>query len=86
MATFAEDPLERGQSRPSRQLVDVARKYTHDPGGRVVVVDSRGTSILDTASTAGRSFASRPEFRSTLGQPSHDRHRHPPFGDTRHRI
>ena len=68
MATFAEDPLERGQSRPSRQLVDVARKYTHDPGGRVVVVDSRGTSILDTASTAGRSFASRPEFRSTLGR------------------
>ena len=70
MATFAEDPLERGQSRPSRQLVDVARKYTHDPGGRVVVVDRRGTSILDTASRRGRSFASRPEFRSTLaGQP-----------------
>jgi signal transduction histidine kinase len=68
MATFAEDPLERGQRRPSAQLLDVARKYTRDPGGRVVVVDRRGTSILDTASAAGRSFASRPEFGATLGR------------------
>jgi signal transduction histidine kinase len=66
MGTFAEDPLERGRRTPSRQLLDVARKYTDDPGGRVVVVDRRGTSILDTASRAGRSFASRPEFRATL--------------------
>ena len=68
MATFAEDPLERGQRRPSAQLLDVARKYTRDPGGRVVVVDRRSISILDTASAAGRSFASRPEFRSTLSR------------------
>lgn len=66
MATFAEDPLERGQKTPSAQLLDVARKYTDDPGGRVVVVDARGRSTLDTASAAGRSFASRPEFRTTL--------------------
>ena len=68
MATFAEDPLERGQRKPSAQLLEVAGKYTRDPGGRVVVVDRRGTSILDTASAAGRSFASRPEFRSTLSR------------------
>jgi signal transduction histidine kinase len=68
MATFAEDPLERAQRKPSAQLLDVAQKYMRDPGGRVVVVDRRGTSILDTASAAGRSFASRPEFRSTLSR------------------
>jgi signal transduction histidine kinase len=66
MATFAEDPLERGLQRPSPQLAGVARNYARDPGGRVVVVDRHGRSILDTASPAGRSFASRPEFRATL--------------------
>jgi signal transduction histidine kinase len=66
MATFAEDPLERGQGKPSPQLVNAARSYTHDPGGRVVVVDRSGRSILDTESRAGRSFANRPEFRSAL--------------------
>jgi signal transduction histidine kinase len=67
MATFAEDPLERGQSRPSSQLQRVADSYTRDPGGRVVVVDRRGRSILDTESAVGRSFANRPEFRAALG-------------------
>jgi signal transduction histidine kinase len=66
MATFAEDPLERGQARASAQLAAVARNYTKDPGGRVVVVDRRGRSILDTAGPAGRSFSSRPEFHATL--------------------
>ena len=71
MATFAEDPLERGQGRPSAQLATAARDYTHDPGGRVVVVDRRGTSILDTAGAVGRSFSSRPELRATLaGRPT----------------
>lgn len=68
MATFAEDPLERGQHRPSPQLLNVARGYARDPGGRVVVVDRRGVSILDTGSAAGRSFASRPEFRAALAR------------------
>ncbi len=71
MATLAEDPLERGQKTPSGQLVRVARKYAGSPGGRTVVVDRRGTSILDTAagSSIGRGFASRPEFAAALGSP-----------------
>jgi signal transduction histidine kinase len=67
MATFAEDPLERGTSQPSAQLQRVAAAYTHNPGGRVVVVDRRGRSILDTESAPGRSFANRPEFLAALG-------------------
>lgn len=66
MAALAEDPLEHGSSAPSAQLAGAARKYTSDPGGRVVVVDRRGISILDTESTSGRSFASRPEFAAAL--------------------
>ncbi len=71
MATFAEDPLERGQRTPSGQLLRVAQRYARSPGGRTVVVDSRGSSILDTAkgSPIGRSFASRPEFAAALGSP-----------------
>jgi len=68
MATFAEDPLERGLKKPSAQLLNAARSYTHDPGGRVVVVDRRGISILDTESPAGRAFASRPEFAAALAK------------------
>jgi len=68
MATLAEDPLEHGSKTPSPQLVNVARKYTSDPGGRVVVVDRRGVSILDTESAPGRGFASRPEFASALAR------------------
>src|SRR5579864_3165650 len=62
MAAMAEDPLEHGSSVPTPQLVNVARRYTSDPGGRVVVVNRRGISVLDTESAPGRSFASRPEF------------------------
>jgi signal transduction histidine kinase len=66
MATFAEDPLERGLSTPSVQLSTAARNYATDPGGRVVVVNGRAVSILDTESAPGRSFASRPEFAAAL--------------------
>ena len=47
-------------------LARVAQSYAHGPGGRVVVVDRRGASILDTSSAAGRTFASRPEIASAL--------------------
>jgi signal transduction histidine kinase len=66
MATSAEDPLERGSKTPSTQLRRLAAQYARNPGGRIVVVDRNGTSILDTESAAGRSFASRPEFRAAL--------------------
>jgi signal transduction histidine kinase len=68
MATSAEDPLERGSKTPSTQLRRLAAQYARNPGGRVVVVDRAGTSILDTESPPGRSFASRPEFAAALSQ------------------
>ncbi len=68
MATFAEDPLERGLTTPSPGLTTAAGRYAQDPGGRVVVVNKRAVSILDTESPPGRSFASRPEFAATLGK------------------
>ena len=70
MATSAEDPLERGSTTPTIQLRRLAAQYARDPGGRVVVVDRTGTSILDTESPAGRSFGSRPEFAAALA-PDH---------------
>ncbi len=66
VATLAEDGLERGGSRPSSALARTAVEYAKDPGGRVVVVDAHGVSLLDTAAAAGRSFASRPEISSAL--------------------
>ena len=66
LATLAEDNLEHGVTAPSVALSRVAQSYGKSPGGRVVVVDRRGTSLLDTASRAGRSFASRPEIASAL--------------------
>jgi signal transduction histidine kinase len=68
MATFAEDSLERGLTSPPAGLIRVARNYQARPGGRVVIVDGRGVSLLDTAPPfpGRRSFASRPEFKSAL--------------------
>jgi signal transduction histidine kinase len=68
MATFAEDTLEHGLTTPPTGLVQVAKRYQQQPGGRVVIVDSSGRALLDTHPPfAGRrSFASRPEFASAL--------------------
>jgi signal transduction histidine kinase len=68
MATFAEDSLERGLTKPPQGLVRIANDYQHQPGGRVVIVDAHGLSLLDTKPPfpGRRSFASRPEFASAL--------------------
>ena len=68
MATFAEDSLERGLTKPPPALVRIARRYQEHPGGRVVIVDANGLSLLDTNPPfpGRRSFASRPEFASAL--------------------
>jgi signal transduction histidine kinase len=71
IATLAEDGLERNIARPSPALTSTAAAYAKNPGGRVVVVDDRGVTLLDTGSRAGRTFASRPEIASSLrGQTS----------------
>jgi signal transduction histidine kinase len=68
MATFAEDPLERGVTTAPAGLVRAAKNYQQTPGGRVVVVNQLGISIVDTLEPIGRkmSTASRPEFAKAL--------------------
>jgi signal transduction histidine kinase len=68
MATFAEDTLERGLETAPPGLVQVAKRYQRNPGGRVVIVDSNGVAVLDTSPPlpGRRSFSSRPEFISAL--------------------
>jgi signal transduction histidine kinase len=66
IATLAEDGLERQVARPTRALMSTAAAYAKSPGGRVVVVDGTGISLLDTGSRTLRRFASRPEIASAL--------------------
>jgi signal transduction histidine kinase len=51
------------------RLEQLARKYRHDTGGRVIVVDSHGRLLVDsnTAAPRPRSYASRPEVARALG-------------------
>ncbi|MGQ0433458.1 MAG: ATP-binding protein [Microthrixaceae bacterium] len=69
LATFAEDSLE-ADAAPSDRLEDLARRYTERTGGRVVVVDADGASIVDSAPLAdgapGRDFSTRPEITTAL--------------------
>jgi signal transduction histidine kinase len=76
LATLAEDGLERGSRAAPPSLARVARTYAAGPGGRVVVVDRRGTSILDTSTPAGRGFATRPEIAAALSGASASGTRH----------
>jgi signal transduction histidine kinase len=68
MATFAEDPLERGSTTALPALVRAADAYRGRTGGRVVVVNKGGVSIVDTLERIGRDMrtASRPEFARAL--------------------
>ena len=65
IASLSEDALERGTT-VSPALADLARRYQHDTGGRVIVVDRRGRAVIDSAATPGADFSSRPEIRSAL--------------------
>jgi signal transduction histidine kinase len=66
IATLAEDGLERNVATPSPALASTATTYAKSPGGRVLVVNDRGVTLLDTGSRRGRTFASRPEVASAL--------------------
>ncbi len=65
MATLAEDALERGAT-PAAAVRRTAKRYGSATGGRVVVVDAAGRSVLDTQAPTPRQFASRPEIRAAL--------------------
>jgi signal transduction histidine kinase len=68
MATFAEDPLERGATNAPAGLVKAARDYRRTRGGRVVVVNRQGISIVDTRDPVGQNMRTvgRPEIAQAL--------------------
>ena len=65
LATLVEDALEQGTPVP-KQVPRIAADYTAHTGGRVLVVDSRGRAIVDSAPTGSRDFSSRPEIARAL--------------------
>jgi signal transduction histidine kinase len=65
IGSLSEDVLERGAPAPSA-LQAVGVRYARDTGGRVVVVDAKGRSLIDSVGTRGGDFSTRPEIRSAL--------------------
>lgn len=68
LTTFAEDLLGGSPGISRASLEEIVTGYEEDTGARVVVVDSEGLSIVDSADPGGssRSFASRPELARAL--------------------
>lgn len=62
VATIYEDDLEAGRTPDPLP----AERYAARTGARVVVVDSRGISVVDTAQSAPRDFSTRPEIATAL--------------------
>ena len=62
LAGYYEEPLEQGAAPDPAP----AQAYARRTGVRVVVVDDKGTSLIDTSGPAGRDFASRPEIAAAL--------------------
>jgi signal transduction histidine kinase len=62
IASIYEDDLEAGRTPdPGPALT-----YTARTGARVVVVDARGVSLIDTEQSAHRDFSTRPEIATAL--------------------
>ena len=66
VGSLSEDVLERGVSAPPA-LEALGARYARDTGGRVVVVDAKGRSVVDSAGTIRGDFSTRPEIRTALG-------------------
>jgi signal transduction histidine kinase len=64
VASLAEDALER--SAVPSGLLALADRYRAETGGRIVVVDERGRSVVDPSSPTGRDFSTRPEIAQAL--------------------
>jgi signal transduction histidine kinase len=63
LTTIYEDDLEQGRALDPGP----AQRYAVRSGARVVVVDSRGVSLIDTSEPVPRDFSTRPEIESALG-------------------
>ncbi len=69
LASLSEGTLEGEASASSvRALEQLAQRYAADTGGRVVITDRAGVSLVDSAppEPGRRSFADRPEFQTAL--------------------
>ena len=68
VASLAESTMEGDANANLPALRALATSYSHDTGGRVVIVDRAGVAVVDSSppTTGGRSFASRPEVRAAL--------------------
>ncbi|MGL6278440.1 MAG: ATP-binding protein [Gaiella sp.] len=64
VASLAEDALEAGV-RPAG-LDRLAERYERETGGRIVVVDAEGRSLVDPDTAVGRDFSTRPEVATAL--------------------
>lgn len=62
IATIYEDSLEAGLTPDPLP----AQRYAARTGARVVIVDTRGISLVDTAQPAPRDFSTRPEIATAL--------------------
>jgi signal transduction histidine kinase len=62
LTTIYEDDLEKGRALDPAP----AERYAARSGARVVVVDARGVSLIDTSEPVPRDFSTRPEIESAL--------------------
>jgi len=62
LTTIYEDDLEQGHTLDPGP----AERYAARSGARVVVVDQRGVSLVDTSERVPRDFSTRPEIRTAL--------------------
>lgn len=62
LASIYEDALETGAAPDPLP----AARYSQRTGARVVVVDTRGISVVDTSQTVPRNFSTRPEIATAL--------------------
>jgi signal transduction histidine kinase len=67
LSTLVQDAVRAPTPRAVAAVAAIARRYARDTGGRVVVVDRRGRSVIDTGDAAPRDFSSRPEIARALG-------------------
>lgn len=65
VASLAEDLLQSssGTTAPLKRL---AARYGEDTGGRIVVVDRQGVSLVDQGAPPGRDLSTRPEISAAL--------------------
>ena len=62
IATIYEDDLELGMPLAAQP----AQRYAERTGARVIVVDARGISLVDTDQSTPRDFSTRPEIATAL--------------------